>query len=202
MPPERKESTRSISSLASLSADPLARPRPHSSNPTNRRETIESVSEMSSLAALGVDMGSLSRQGSTKSKETKKTKGERKPKMDVARASGIMGFSSGRWLDKSTKDTDPKKELDKALFTRMQDLLKKKREFQKEKAAQQEAMVNYFNTIAPMALYNFCYMAKKILMFYISIGASVESKEKRRSFKRSTQERNNRCPKTICLDEG
>ena len=154
MPPERKESTRSISSLASLSADPLARPRPHSSNPTNRRETIESVSEMSSLAALGVDMGSLSRQGSTKSKEgSKKTKGERKPKMDVARASGIMGFSSGRWLDKSTKDTDPKKELDKALFTRMQDLLKKKREFQKEKAQQQEAMVKYFNTILPIVVY-------------------------------------------------
>ena len=152
MPPERKESTRSISSLASLSADPLARPRPHSSNPTNRRETIESVSEMSSLAALGVDMGSLSRQGSTKSKETKKTRGDKKPKMDVARASGIMGFSSGRWLDKSTKDTDPKKELDKALFTRMQDLLKKKREFQKEKAQQQEALVNYLNTIVPMVL--------------------------------------------------
>ena len=170
MPPERKESTRSISSLASLSADPLARPRPHSSNPTNRRETIESVSEMSSLAALGVDMGSLSRQGSTKSKETKKTRGDKKPKMDVARASGIMGFSSGRWLDKSTKDTDPKKELDKALFTRMQDLLKKKREFQKEKAQQQEALVNYLNTIVPMVLShvsNFCYMAKKIT-FYTS----------------------------------
>ena len=171
MPPERKESTRSISSLASLSADPLARPRPHSSNPTNRRETIESVSEMSSLAALGVDMGSLSRQGSTKSKETKKTRGDKKPKMDVARASGIMGFSSGRWLDKSTKDTDPKKELDKALFTRMQDLLKKKREFQKEKAQQQEALVNYLNTIVPLVLHgiyaNFCYMAKS-LMFYTS----------------------------------
>ena len=172
MPPERKESTRSISSLASLSADPLARPRPHSSNPTNRRETIESVSEMSSLAALGVDMGSLSRQGSTKSKETKKTRGDKKPKMDVARASGIMGFSSGRWLDKSTKDTDPKKELDKALFTRMQDLLKKKREFQKEKAQQQEALVNYLKKLYPwfymgFNVSNFCDMAKKTI-FYTS----------------------------------
>ena len=63
--------------------------------------------------------------------------------MDVVRASGIMGFSSGRWLDKSTKDTDPKKELDKALFTRMQDLLKKKRAFQKEKQEQQDALVRF-----------------------------------------------------------
>ena len=53
----------------------------------------------------------------------------------------------GRWLDKSTKDTDPKKELDKALFNRMQDLLKKKREFQKEKIAHQEAVVSFFGSI-------------------------------------------------------
>ena len=58
-----------------------------------------------------------------------------------------------KWVTPHSEFTDPKKELDKALFTRMQDLLKKKREFQKEKAQQQEALVNYLNTIVPLALH-------------------------------------------------
>ena len=124
---ERKDSTRQ---------------RPHSSVPAGRTEPKAPTESVSSLAALGIEYGGgLSRENSKKDKINKER--ERKPKMDVARASGIMGFSSGRWLDKSTKDTDPKKELDKALFTRMQDLLKKKREFQKEKAAQQDALVSF-----------------------------------------------------------
>ena len=112
----------------------------------NEVDTKIPPSSVSSLAALGVEIGSdgLARSDSTKSRQgPEERRNERKPKMDVARASGIMGFSSSRWLDKShNNETDPKKELDKALFTRMQDLLKKKREFQKEKAAKQEAAVS------------------------------------------------------------
>ena len=85
--------------------------------------------------------------------------------MDVARAMGILGFNSSRWLDASQarnfntiillhtmqiitiniidelckiniifqSGNDPKAELDKAQFTRMQELLKKKRLAQREK---------------------------------------------------------------------
>ena len=45
-------------------------------------------------------------------------------KMDLARATGLMGFNSQRWQDTQ----DPKGELDKALFNRTQDLLKKQRQ--------------------------------------------------------------------------
>ena len=145
MAPDRKVSASSTTSLGVDRKDSVKKPRPHSSNPIGRKEPLlstDSVQGLSSLAALGVDLTSLNRDNSKKKQDPRLNKErERKPKMDVARASGIMGFSSGRWLDKSTKDTDPKKELDKALFTRMQDLLKKKRQFQKEKAEQQEAMV-------------------------------------------------------------
>ena len=150
MAPDRKDSSRSVSSL-SVDRKDSTKTRPHSSNQIYRKDPIastDSVSNLSALAALGVDLTSINSDGTKKKKETKISKerggNQRKPKMDVARASGIMGFSSGRWLDKSTKDTDPKKELDKALFTRMQDLLKKKRQFQKEKSEQQEAMVKYY----------------------------------------------------------
>ena len=146
MAPDKKVSTSSVNSLGMERKDSTNKPRPHSSNPIGRKEPLtstDSVAGLSSLAALGVDLTALQRGDSKKGRPDPRVnkERERKPKMDVARASGIMGFSSGRWLDKSTKDTDPKKELDKALFTRMQDLLKKKREFQKEKAKQQEEMV-------------------------------------------------------------
>ena len=59
----------------------------------------------------------------------------------------VVNDSSYRNVDKSTKETDPKKELDKALFNRMQDLLKKKRDFQKEKSKQQEAIVSFYSNI-------------------------------------------------------
>lgn len=52
------------------------------------------------------------------------------PKMDLARATGLMGFNSGRWLDTSQTGSDPKTELDKALFNRMQDLMKKRRQME------------------------------------------------------------------------
>ena len=151
MPLDRTESTRSRAGAfleASMGRSQSVRERPHSSNPTSRKEpknSIDDYSQLSSLAALGVDVGNLSRENSKKERVNKER--ERKPKMDVARASGIMGFSSGRWLDKSTKETDPKKELDKALFNRMQDLLKKKRDFQKEKSKQQEAIVSFYSNI-------------------------------------------------------
>ena len=45
-------------------------------------------------------------------------------KMDLARATGLMGFNSQRWQDTQ----DPKGELDKALFNRTQDLLKKQKQ--------------------------------------------------------------------------
>ena len=119
--------------------------RPVSARRPGEVDSKPSVSSVSSLAALGVEFGSGSGSDGLKRDDSLKGPGraERKPKMDVARASGIMGFSSGRWLDKSHgNETDPKKELDKALFTRMQDLLKKKRAFQKEKADRQEAAVS------------------------------------------------------------
>ena len=126
--------------------------RPVSARRPGEVESKPSVSSVSSLAALGVEFGSgsegLTRDDSLKRKDSQHGRAERKPKMDVARASGIMGFSSGRWLDKSHgNETDPKKELDKALFTRMQDLLKKKRAFQKEKADRQEAAVRILQPI-------------------------------------------------------
>ena len=145
MAPDRKDSTRSVSSMG-LDRKESVKTRPHSSNTFNRKEPLTSSSSaqgLSALAALGVGQGGLSRENSKKGRDKVGKERERKPKMDVARASGIMGFSSGRWLDKSTKDTDPKKELDKALFTRMQDLLKKKRAFQKEKQEQQDALVRF-----------------------------------------------------------
>ena len=158
MAPDRKISTNSLSADRK---DSVKKVRPHSSNPIGRKEPLlstDSVSQMSSLAALGVDLTALHRDNSKKGKSDPRVnkERERKPKMDVARASGIMGFSSGRWLDKSTKDTDPKKELDKALFTRMQDLLKKKRQFQKEKAEQQEAMVIFKSLFC--IFINVCYL--------------------------------------------
>ena len=55
----------------------------------------------------------------------------KKVKMDLARALGCMGFNSSRWLDSSQNGSDPKTELDKALFNRMQDLMKKQREASK-----------------------------------------------------------------------
>ena len=48
-----------------------------------------------------------------------------------------MGFNSGRWLDSTQTGNDPKTELDKALFTRMQDLMKKQREAARVSSAQQ-----------------------------------------------------------------
>ena len=119
--------------------------RPVSARQPGEKDPKASVSSISSLQALGVEFGGdgLTRDDSLKRSGREHGRAERKPKMDVARASGIMGFSSGRWLDKSHgSETDPKKELDKALFTRMQDLLKKKRAFQKEKADRQEAAVS------------------------------------------------------------
>ena len=145
MAPDRKDSTRSVSGMGTGRKESV-KTRPHSSNTFGRKEPLTSSSStqgLSALEALGVDQSSLSRENSKKGRDKVSKERERKPKMDVARASGIMGFSSGRWLDKSTKDTDPKKELDKALFSRMQDLLKKKRAFQKEKAEQQEALVSF-----------------------------------------------------------
>ena len=49
------------------------------------------------------------------------------PKMDLARATGLMGFNSSRWLDSSQTGSNPKAELDKALFNRMNELMMKKR---------------------------------------------------------------------------
>ena len=144
MAPDRKDSSRSVSGMG-LERKGSVNTRPASSTEFNRKAPLkssESTNGLSALAALGMETGGVSRENSKKGKDKVNKERERKPKMDVARASGIMGFSSGRWLDKSTKDTDPKKELDKALFTRMQDLLKKKRAFQKEKADQQEALVS------------------------------------------------------------
>ena len=93
-----------------------------------QRPSTSSVSSLASLKLTGAGDG-LSRADSGRKVRTV----DRKPKMDVARATGIMGFSSSRWLDKSQTGADPKKELDKALFTQMQELLKKKRDYQKEK---------------------------------------------------------------------
>ena len=42
-------------------------------------------------------------------------------KMDTARALGLMGFTSTRWMDAST-GADPKAALDKALFDQTQNL--------------------------------------------------------------------------------
>jgi hypothetical protein len=42
-------------------------------------------------------------------------------KMDTARALGLMGLTSTRWMDAST-GADPKAALDKALFTQTQNL--------------------------------------------------------------------------------
>ena len=52
-------------------------------------------------------------------------------KMDSARALGIMGFSSTRFMDQSS-GTDPKEALDKALFEQMQTLANKKKIAAKE----------------------------------------------------------------------
>ena len=50
-------------------------------------------------------------------------------KMDLARATGLMGFNSQRWQDTQ----DPKGELDKALFNRTQELLRRQRQVQVKK---------------------------------------------------------------------
>lgn len=52
--------------------------------------------------------------------------------MNVATAMGIMGFNNRQWLDASHSGTDPKQELDKAQYDRMQELLKKKKLTKKE----------------------------------------------------------------------
>ena len=52
--------------------------------------------------------------------------------MDSARALGIMGFSSTRWMDAST-GMDPKEALDKALSDQMQSISQKKKQAVKER---------------------------------------------------------------------
>jgi hypothetical protein len=52
--------------------------------------------------------------------------------MDSARALGIMGFSSTRWMDAST-GMDPKEALDKALSDQMQNISQKKKQAIKER---------------------------------------------------------------------
>ena len=46
--------------------------------------------------------------------------------MDAAKALGILGFTSTRWLDMSSGLT-PKEELDKAHFSKTMDIMKKKK---------------------------------------------------------------------------
>lgn len=46
--------------------------------------------------------------------------------MDAAKAMGILGFTSTRWLDYSSGNT-PKQELDNAHFKKMMEIHKKKR---------------------------------------------------------------------------
>merc|ERR1711884_404947 len=46
--------------------------------------------------------------------------------MDAAKALGILGFTSSRWLDMSSGLT-PKQELDKAHFSKMMEILKRKK---------------------------------------------------------------------------
>ena len=46
--------------------------------------------------------------------------------MDQAKALGILGFTSTRWLDMSSGLT-PKQELDKAHFAKMMEIMKKKK---------------------------------------------------------------------------
>ena len=60
------------------------------------------------------------------------TQRPRKVKMDTARALGIMGFTSTRWMDASS-GMNPKESLDKALFDQMQELMKNKRQASKDK---------------------------------------------------------------------
>ena len=53
-------------------------------------------------------------------------KSSRKTTMDLARAMGILGFASSRWLDHSSGLT-PKQELDKAHFSKMMEIMKKRK---------------------------------------------------------------------------
>ena len=46
--------------------------------------------------------------------------------MDLAKALGILGFNSTRWLDMSS-GLSPKQELDKAHFEKMMNIMKKKK---------------------------------------------------------------------------
>ena len=46
--------------------------------------------------------------------------------MDLAKAMGVLGFTSNRWLDLSSGLT-PKQELDKAHFSKMMNIMKKKK---------------------------------------------------------------------------
>ena len=49
----------------------------------------------------------------------------RRNNMDLAKAMGIMGFTSNRWAEK-TKGKNPKDELDKAQFAKLMQIQKKK----------------------------------------------------------------------------
>lgn len=57
-----------------------------------------------------------------------------KTKMDLAKALGILGFNSTRWLDASS-GLDPKTELDKQHFIQMMEIIKRKKTAAKEKKA-------------------------------------------------------------------
>ena len=48
-------------------------------------------------------------------------------KMDLAKALGILGFTSTRWLDQSS-GLDPKEELDKAHFNQMMEITRKRKQ--------------------------------------------------------------------------
>ena len=49
--------------------------------------------------------------------------------MDLAKALGIMGFTSTRWSEKH-KGNNPKEELDKAQFAKLMHIQKKKASYQ------------------------------------------------------------------------
>ena len=78
--------------------------------------------------------------------------------MDLAKALGVLGFTSTRWLDMSS-GLSPKQELDKAHFAKMMEIMKKKK------------VVNHFLCrLATLALLN---------TFIFSGGESREKEGKR-----------------------
>ena len=91
----------------------------------------------------------------SKMQKGKVPKSVKRTKMDLAKAMSTLGFTSSRWLDHSSGLT-PKQELDKAHFSKMMEIMKKKKNSAKVRILQivSASLVGKFDFLARLKKLN------------------------------------------------